>query len=158
MAKTKPHPRHIRNRKADLTAHKPNVILDFLFDRGLFYISIENIGDGPALGVATRFMQKITGLGGTQDITSLPLFQRIEFLAPHKSIVTFLHSSTAFFSRGEPKKISVKISYRDVDQKHHQVTIHHDLGIYEDVGYLTSPAEQFSLSTIGAFTSRKERE
>ena len=113
--------------------------MDFVFDRGLFYIAIENIGEGPALKVTTKFDQKITGAGGTQDITSLPLFQNIEFLAPHKSITTFLDTSTAYFGRGEPRKISVTISYRGLDQKRYHVTIHHDLGIYEDIGYVTSP-------------------
>ena len=68
-----PRPRKIRKRSSESSPLKPEVILDLVFDRGLFFIAIENIGDGPALEVTTTFDRKITGQGGTQEITSLPL-------------------------------------------------------------------------------------
>ena len=115
---------------------RPDVILDFIFDNGLFFISVENIGGGPALKVTTTFDQKIVGLQGTREISALPLFKLIEFLAPHKAIKTLLDSSAAYFSREEPTRISVHITYRDSSRKRYSATIYHDLDIYKDISYV----------------------
>jgi len=128
-------------RKRVVVTHKPEVILDFIFDQGMFYISIENIGDAPALKVSTHFEQKIRGVGGEQDIEAMPLFQNIEFLAPHKAIKTFLDRSTAYFQRGEPTEVMVRISYWDAARHQYHTTIRHDLRIYEDIGYLSRREE-----------------
>src|SRR5256885_1804868 len=96
---------------------RPEVIVDFIFHNGMFFISVENLGDRPALKVITKFSQKIFGLQGSLDICTLPLFQNIEFLAPHKSIKTLLDSSSAYFNRGEPTQISIRIDYRDSNRK-----------------------------------------
>ena len=42
-----------------LVVQIPDVIVDFVFDDGLFFISIENIGNQPALNVTTKFKEKI---------------------------------------------------------------------------------------------------
>src|ERR1043166_547096 len=90
----------------------PDVIVDFVFDEGLFFISISNISDTPAYRVSVKFDPKICRLDG-KDLTALPLFQNIEFLAPHKDIVMFLDSSGSYFSQGGPTKVSARISYQD---------------------------------------------
>lgn len=114
----------------------PDVILDFIFDEGLFFISVNNIGDKPAYKVSVKFDSKIYGLGGTKEISALPLFRNIEFLAPQKKIVTFLDSSNSYFSGKEPTKISARISFRDSAARKHLVTINHDLEIYREIGFI----------------------
>ncbi|HTE14559.1 MAG TPA: hypothetical protein VK642_05740 [Burkholderiales bacterium] len=118
------------------TTGAPNVIVDFIFDGGELFIAVENIGDAPALKVKTTFSEPIRGVMGTVNINSMALFKNIEFLAPHKSITTFLDTSAAYFARSEPCKIAVRIAYRDGANKPLQTTLHHDLGIYADIGYL----------------------
>jgi hypothetical protein len=115
---------------------KPEVIVDFIFDQGLFFISIKNIGDKPAFKVSIKFDKKILGVEGNKEISALPLFQNIEFLAPQKEIVTFLDNSFSYFKRGEPTKISAKILYHDASGKKHAATINHDLEIYREIGYV----------------------
>ena len=115
---------------------RPEVILDFVFDGGLFFVALENIGDRPALKVGVQFDARIVGLGGSTDISSLPLFQNIEFMAPRKRIVTFLDSSSAYFGRKEPTRISVRIRYRDSEGEKYETAIRHDLTIYKDISYL----------------------
>ncbi len=156
MGKAAPRPRNSRKSQTEISSRRPDVILDFLFDRGLFFIAIENIGDGPALKVSAKFDQKIKGLGGAKEITSLPLFRNIEFLAPHKSITTLVDSSTAYFRRREPKNITVRISYSDLDHHRYHVTVRHNLRIYEDISYVTSSPEQNSLPSINQIMNRKE--
>ena len=121
---------------------RPDVIVDFIFDNGLLFISIENIGDRPALDVTTQFDPKFAGLNGNREISAMPLFRNIEFLAPHKSIRTLLDSSSAYFSRNEPARISARISYHDSSRKRYTVTIHHNLEIYRDISYVVNSKEE----------------
>jgi hypothetical protein len=123
------------------------VIVDFIFENGLFFIAVENIGQRPALKVTVRFDKKIRGLGGSSEVSALPLFQNIEFMAPHKRIVTFLDSSASYFGRNEPTKISAKISYRDCEGDEFQTAVQHDLEIYKDISYILKPEGKKSLPT-----------
>ena len=115
-------------------ASQPDVIVDFIFDDGLFFISISNISDKPAYKVSVKFDRRILGLGG-KDISALPLFRNIEFLAPHKEIRTFLNDSGSYFNKG-PSKISARITYQDFQGAKKVVTIDHDLGIYKQIGFI----------------------
>ena len=116
-------------------ASQPDVIVDFIFDDGLFFISISNLSDKPAYKVSVKFDHKILGLGG-KDISALPLFRNIEFLAPHKEIRTFLNNSGAYFSSGGPTKISARVAWQDFQGAKKVVTIDHDLGIYKEIGFI----------------------
>jgi len=131
-------------RRTSNSASEPKVIVDFIFDDGLFFVAVENIGQEPALKVKVRFRETITGLGGSLEISALPLFQNIEFLAPRKQIVTFLDSSSAYFARNEPTRISAKISYRDCDGNEFQSTVRHDLEIYKEISYVLKQAKESS--------------
>jgi hypothetical protein len=124
----------------EATESRPDVIVEFLFDRGLFHISIRNIGDRPAVDVSVKFNKKITGLGGKKEISSLPVFNNIEFLGPGREIVLFLDSSHSYFARKQPTKISARIVYADSAKAKYETTINHDLEIYRDLAYLDSAA------------------
>jgi hypothetical protein len=126
------------------TAGSPEVIVDFIFEEGLFFIAVENIGDRPALKVSVRFEPGFRGAGGQLAITELALFKNIEFLAPHKAIRTFLDDSTAYFRREEPVKITVQVSYQDRHEQHYQDIIHHDLSIYQDIGLIQRTSDRGS--------------
>jgi hypothetical protein len=115
---------------------RPDVILDFIFDDGLLFISINNIGDKPAYKVSVEFDCKIYGLGGTKEVSNLPLFRNIEFLAPHKQIITFLDHSNSYFSVKGPTKISARIVFLDSAERKHVVNIKHDLEIYREIGFI----------------------
>ncbi len=119
----------------------PDVIVDFVFDEGLFFISVSNISDQPAYKVSVTFDRKIPRLDG-KNVATLPLFRNIEFLAPHKEIVMFLDSSGSYFSKKRPTKISARISYEDAQGAKRVVTIKHDLEIYRALGFIRRPREQ----------------
>ena len=114
-------------------AETPQVIVDFVFDQGLFFIAVKNISEQPAYKVSVKFSHKIYGLGGARDMTALPLFRNIEFLAPQKEITTFLDSSDSYFARKQPVKVKVQISYHDAAGEKHIVEIAHNLDIYRDL-------------------------
>jgi hypothetical protein len=112
------------------------VILDVLFDRGLLFLVVANIGDRPAHRVRIRFEERFSGVGGTKRIDRLTLFRKLEFLAPHKSIPVFLDRSAAYFARDEPTRITAAISWLTPDGARRTSTIHHDLEIYRDLGFI----------------------
>lgn len=117
---------------------EPGVIVDFIFDEGLFFIAIKNLSDRPAYNVSVKFDCQIYGFGG-KDICGLPLFRKIEFLAPHKTITTFLDSSGSYFGNGGPTRISARVAYHDFRGTKKVATIKHDLEIYREIGFIRRP-------------------
>ena len=119
---------------------RPEVIVDFIFEDGVFYISIKNIGAKPAYKVSTEFDKPIVGVEGKKKISELPLFQCIEFLPPQREIKTFLDTSASYFSRSEPTIISTQVSYENSRGKKYLNTINHNLEIYREIGYISMRA------------------
>lgn len=123
---------------SEVARGRPEVIVEFLFDRGLLSISVRNIGDRPAIGVSVKFNKKIVGLGGSKDISAIALFRNIEFLGPGREVVTFLDASSSYFKRKQPTKVSAQISYNDPEGRRYESKINHDLEIYREIIYLES--------------------
>lgn len=116
----------------------PDVIVDFIFNNGLLFITLNNIGDKPAFRVSAKFDGKITGLEGTKDISSMALFRHTEFLAPAREIKVFLDSSASYFKRKDPTAIKIDIQFYDDHGNKRKRVIKHNLNIYKDIGYLRS--------------------
>lgn len=113
-----------------------DVILDVVFDRGLLFLVVANMGDRPAHRVRIRFGEPFSGVGGTKRIDRLALFRKLEFLAPHKSIPVFVDRSAAYFARGEPTRITAEVVWRTPEGERRAITVHHDLEIYRDLGFI----------------------
>lgn len=120
----------------DETGRRPEVIVEFLFDRGLLFISINNIGERAAVNVSVKFDQKFTGLGGSKEISRLALFRNLQFLGPQREVVTFLDSSASYFRRKQPVDISARISYQDADSRQYEEIIRHNLEVFRELVYL----------------------
>jgi hypothetical protein len=114
------------------------VILDVVFDRGLLFLVVENLGDRPAHAVRVKFDRPFSGLGGTKKMQGLALFRKLEFLAPRKAIEVFLDRSASYFARDEPTQFTATIAWRSSQGKRCSSTIHHDLEIYRDLGFIES--------------------
>jgi len=125
-----------------LAPSRPEVIVEFLFDRGLLYISVNNIGNRPAISVSVKFDKKILGLGGTKEISALAVFKKIEFLGPQREIVSLLDSSSSYFKRKQPTKISALINYQDLEKRRYEISIKHDLEIYRDLVFVEPACEE----------------
>ena len=117
---------------------RPEVIVDFIFDDGLLFITVKNISDQPAYRVSTSFDPPLCGVEG-KKIWEMELFRNIEFLAPRKEIMTFFDTAASFFRREGPTMITVNLSYRDTAGRKYSATIRHDLAIYRDIGYVRRP-------------------
>ena len=117
-------------------SHDAEVILDVVFDRGLLFLVVENLGDRPAHAVRIKFDKPFSGVDGTKQLQRLALFRKLEFLAPRKSIEVFLDRSASYFARGEPTHLTAAISWRTPEGARRSTTVHHDLEIYRDLGFI----------------------
>ena len=120
----------------DEPGRRPEVIVEFLFDRGLLFIAINNIGERAALNVSVNFDQKFTGLGGSREISKLALFRSLQFLGPQREIVTLLDSSASYFRRKQPVDITARISYQDADSRPYREVIRHNLEVFRELVYV----------------------
>jgi hypothetical protein len=113
-----------------------DVIVDVVFERGLLFLVLANLGDRPALAVRVKFDRAFRGVGGTKRIDRLALFRKLEFLAPRKSIEVFVDRSDAWFARGEPTELTARVTWRTPEGARRAVTIQHNLEIYRDLGFI----------------------
>jgi hypothetical protein len=146
-----------RSEETPSPAPAPEVMVDFIFEQGWLHVAVVNISALPAHHVVVKFDRPFHGLGGGREMSSLRLFRKIDFLAPHKRIETFLDSSAAYFARREPTRLRALITYRDGMGRRHEREIRHDLSIYRDLVYLTSPADPPTLNCPTASTLKEIR-
>jgi hypothetical protein len=111
--------------------------LDFEYDdNGILYIIIENVGLFPAYKVTIKFDKGITGVDGDKKISAMKIFERIEFLSPHKKIRIFVDTFVSYLLRKQPLTIETTINYSNKNNKEFQNVIKHDLSIYKDFPHI----------------------
>jgi hypothetical protein len=114
----------------------PDVIIDFVFENGLFHVVVANIGDSPAYKTSVTFNRELRGLGGKKIISKMALFQNIEFMPPQKRISTFLDSAASYFKQLLPTDFVATVKFSDRTGKPYVNVIRHNLNIYQDIGYI----------------------
>ena len=111
--------------------------MDFEYDdNGILYIIIENIGPVSAYKLSIKFDKEITGVEGNKKISSMKIFNRIEFLPPHKKIRIFLDTFVSYILRKQPLIIGATVIYSNKNNKEFQNVINHDLSIYQDFPHI----------------------
>jgi len=65
----------------DAVVPDDGVVVDVVFDGGVLYLELANLADRPALHVGCTFDPPLTDVQG-RDVSGLPLFRHVEFLAP----------------------------------------------------------------------------
>ncbi len=121
---------------------RPDVIVEFLFDRGLIFVVVRNIGAGPAVEVSVRFEPALHGLNGSRDMSAQALFRSIAFLGPGREIATLLDRSDSFFGRKPATRISAEVRYSDREGRQYQDSIRHDLEIFRDLAFLSDTSDK----------------
>ena len=120
--------------------HPLDVLLDVVFERGLLFLELRNIGNEPALDVTCAFEPPLRGLGGTRDVSALPLFRNVTLVAPGRAIRTLLDTSAAYFARDEPTTFRVTVAWSTPAGERRSAELVHDLSIYRDLAYPTEGA------------------
>ena len=111
----------------------PEVVVDFEYSGGLLYVSVENIGAGPAHGVSVKFDKRVTGIDGAQEIPALNMFHNLEFLPPKKKIRAFVDSFHSYVKRGQPMVVQTVVTYHGKNGRKLVDKATHDLSIYLDL-------------------------
>ena len=112
----------------------PDVIIDFLHEDEKLFVVIENIGEGTAHRVSASFDPELWGVRGTVQVSNLPLFKHLSFLAPGKKLRTFLDVSSAYFNRDEPTLIDVTVRFEDDTGTDFKRSLTHNLSVYQATG------------------------
>jgi len=126
----------IPRRLRDFLCGRPEVIVDFEFRHGFFFVSVRNIGAKPAINVRVEFVPAFTGLAGAKSVPDLPLFRDLTYLAPDRRIETFVDTSVSYFEREQPTRIKMSVSYSDLDGGRFMDRFEHNLEIYREIGYI----------------------
>jgi hypothetical protein len=125
--------------RADENGPAADVVVDVELEDGLLFLVLANLGAGAAHAVRVRFDEPLRGLGGERRIDRLRLFRSLEFLPPGRSIRVLLDRSALLFARGEETAFSVRITWREDDDRRGSRVIRHDLDAYRDFPYLEVP-------------------
>jgi hypothetical protein len=111
------------------------VIVDVVFEDGVLYLELANLGDRPALGVACTFEPPLVDAAG-RDVSKLRLFRKMEFLGPGRRVRTLLDSVPGYFGRRAPARTMVTVKYkRPGDRRYATTIVTHDLAVYREIAY-----------------------
>ncbi len=117
----------------------PAVIVDLLFEELQLFILVQNNSDQPLYRVSVKFDKPIIGWDGKTDIAALRVFQKIETLAPRKTIPVFVDRIHGYFARKQPNVISAQISYEDASGQVFNSALKHNVAIYKELTDVTLP-------------------
>ncbi len=132
-----------------------DVIVDLVFDEGLLFLCLRNIGARPARDVSVSFDQDIARPHGDGLINELRLFRCVPFLGPGRSVDVFVGTSAAYFASGQPERIVATVAYLDSRGKRRRGRLEHDLGIYADLGYVRRDRKEHGSSHWGTIDGQE---
>jgi hypothetical protein len=112
------------------------VILDFVFERGLLFITLSNIGAAPAYDISVTFDHRIPAVDGGSPVNELGLFQRLKFIPPQKRITSLVSSYSSYCTSGGPMELEVRVYFHDSRGRRHVNVIKHDLSAYRDIRHI----------------------
>lgn len=106
------------------------VVLDVVFEDGLLYLELANLGDVPAVDVTASFDARLIDAHG-RDVSELLLFRGLAFLAPGRRIRTLLGPSS-----DHSERVTVRVEYVRPRGERMQTRITHDLALFRELAYV----------------------
>lgn len=104
---------------------------------GLLWLIVENVGDESAHRITVRFSRKLMGLGGDVEVSALPLFQDLGFLAAGKRHRIVLDRADRQLRGRRSHVFTAVVEFEDDRGRSHTTKQRHNLGIY--AAYPTTP-------------------
>ncbi len=123
-------------RAREETTRDPAVILDLVFEDGLFFFELINVTSAPVYKVSVQFTHEITSSMSEKPVTGIQLFKNLTFLAPEKKIRVFVDTSRSYFARRQPTRFTATIRYQDAEGRRFNAEIPHNVGIYRDFPFI----------------------
>lgn len=106
------------------------MVVDVVFDAGLLYLELANLGEVPALDVTSSFEPALVDAHG-RDVSELLLFRRLGFLAPGRRIRTLLGPSSAY-----SESVTVEVQYSRAGGERQTARITHELATFRELAYV----------------------
>jgi hypothetical protein len=108
------------------------VVLDVDVDHDRVHLILANCGDAAAMDVQVEFSRPLVGIGGTLDVSALPVFKRLGVLRPGRVLRIFWDAApTLITRRGHPSPFVATVSWSERRRPRQRAEYHHDLSIYE---------------------------
>ena len=120
----------------DAATTDDGVVVDIVFEDGVFYLELANLADRPALNVACSFDPPLVDAQG-RDVSELGLFRHMTFLGPRRRVRTLLDSLSGYFERGRTTSVSVTVEYERPGGVRRASKQTHNLEIYRELAYRT---------------------
>jgi hypothetical protein len=100
-------------------------------ERGRVHLVLENCGDAAATDIQVDFSRHLVGLGGSVDVSGLPVFKRLGVLRPGRVLRVFWDASHLLLARrGQIAPFVATVSWNERSRPRQRVEYHHDLSIY----------------------------
>lgn len=109
------------------TSAAPLIVLDLDYSQGRLFMILANTGTEAALDITVTFDKPLTGLGGTRDFSSLPLFSGLPVLRPGREIRLFFEAGPSIGSIG---RFTARTHWSSVTGAEQVAEYVHDTAIY----------------------------
>ena len=127
----KPSPTATEPRAATSESRSAEVVLDVDVDGDRVHLVLANCGNAVATDVRVEFSRILIGLGGSLDLSSLPVFTHLGVLRPGRTLRVFWDATTSLFqTRTQAGPFTATVSWREHSRPRQRVQYHHDLSIY----------------------------
>jgi len=116
-------------------------VLDVDVDDDRVHLVLANCGDAVATDVRVKFSRVLIGIGGSLEVSGLPVFARLGVLRPGRVLRIFWDAAPSLLARGEHAAPFVAtVSWQERSRPRQQVNYHHDLSIYKNWPACLDPA------------------
>jgi hypothetical protein len=108
------------------------VVLDLDVEHGQVHLILANCGDAVARDVRVEFSRALTGLGGSVDVSALPVFRHLGVLRPGRTLDIFWDAMPILLARDDQAApFTARVSWTDRSSRTRQRAEYgHDPSIY----------------------------
>ncbi len=109
------------------------MVLDVEVERHRVHLVLANCGDAVATDVQVKFSRELMGLGGSLNISTLPVFTRLGVLRPGSALRIFWDAAPSLLAQREPVGPFVAtVSWSERSRPRQRADYQHDLSIYRE--------------------------
>lgn len=138
-SKSTSHDMPARRRRSERPQAEPGpvtrsaeVVLDVDVEDDRLHLVLANCGDAVATDIQVEFSCALMGLGGSIDLSTLPVFTRMSVLRPGCTLRIFWDAAGALVGHGDKTPSFVAtVSWTERHRGRQRAEYHHDLSIYE---------------------------
>jgi hypothetical protein len=107
------------------------VVLDVDVEQGPVQHVIANFGDAVATEVRVEFSRALIGIGGSLDVSGLPLFKRLGVLRPGRTLRIFWDAAPTLFAQDRQSSPFVAtVTWDEAHRRRQRARYSHDMSIY----------------------------